>query len=59
MSLGNLDGFFDIYIESDIKNGIITEQDAQDLIDQFVIKLRLVRHLRPLSYEQIFAGDPT
>ncbi len=59
MSLGNLDGFFDIYIERDLEKGILTEEEAQELIDQFVIKLRLVRHLRPLSYENIFAGDPT
>ena len=59
MSLGNLDGFFDIYIERDFKRGILDEAGAQELIDQFVIKLRLVRHLRPIAYENIFAGDPT
>lgn len=59
MSLGNLDGFFDVYIERDFARGILNEAGAQELIDQFVIKLRLVRHLRPEAYEQIFAGDPT
>ncbi len=59
MSLGNLDGFFDIYIERDLQSGLLDEAGAQELIDQFVIKLRLVRHLRPNAYEQIFAGDPT
>ncbi len=59
MSLGNLDGFFDIYIEKDLASGLLNEEGAQELVDQFVIKLRLVRHLRPIAYEQIFAGDPT
>lgn len=59
MSLGNLDGFFDIYIERDLASGVLDEAGAQEIIDQFVIKLRLVRHLRPDAYEQIFAGDPT
>lgn len=59
MSLGNVSGFFDIYIEKDIKEGILTETKAQELIDQFVIKLRLVRQLRMNEYDKIFAGDPT
>lgn len=59
MSLGNVSGFFDIYIEADLQKGILTEATAQELIDQFVIKLRLVRHLRPNEYNQLFAGDPT
>jgi formate C-acetyltransferase len=58
MSLGNVSSFFDIYIEHDLSEGIINEEDAQELIDQFIIKLRLVRHLRPNEYNQLFAGDP-
>ena len=58
MSLGNVSTFFDIYIEHDLSEGIITEEDAQELIDQFIIKLRLVRHLRANEYNQLFAGDP-
>ena len=59
MSLGNVSGFFDIYIEADLKKGILTEETAQELVDQFIIKLRLVRHLRPMEYNHLFAGDPT
>lgn len=59
MSLGNVSSFLDIYIERDLKNGKITEEFAQELIDQFVMKLRMVRHLRMNSYNEIFAGDPT
>lgn len=59
MSLGNVSSFLDIYIEHDLRKGIITEEFAQELIDQFVIKLRMVRHLRMDSYNEIFAGDPT
>ncbi|MBQ5729474.1 MAG: formate C-acetyltransferase [Bacteroidaceae bacterium] len=59
MSLGNVSSFLDIYIEHDLKHGLITEEFAQELIDQFVIKLRMVRHLRMGSYNDIFAGDPT
>ncbi|TSA46359.1 formate C-acetyltransferase [bacterium] len=58
MSLGNVSGFFDIYIEEDLKKGILTEETAQELVDQFIIKLRLVRHLRTSEYNQLFAGDP-
>ncbi len=57
-SLGRLNNFFDIFIERDINDGIITEQDAQELIDQFVIKLRFIRHLRTKDYNELFAGDP-
>ena len=59
MSLGNVSSFLDIYIERDIATGAITEEFAQELIDQFVIKLRMVRHLRMNAYNDIFAGDPT
>ncbi len=59
MSLGNVSSFLDIYIEYDLQSGKITEEFAQELIDQFVMKLRMVRHLRMQSYNDIFAGDPT
>ena len=59
MSLGNVSSFLDIFIERDIEAGLITEAEAQELIDQFVMKLRMVRHLRPGSYDEIFGGDPT
>ena len=59
MSLGNTSSFLDIYIEYDLAHGLIDETFAQELIDQFIIKLRMVRHLRMQSYNDIFAGDPT
>jgi formate C-acetyltransferase len=59
MSLGNVSTFLDIYIENDLVNGVIDESEAQELIDQFVLKLRMVRHLRPGAYDEIFGGDPT
>lgn len=58
-SIGRNTTFFDIYIEKDIEKGILTEEEAQELIDQYVIKLRLVRHLRTPDYNELFAGDPT
>lgn len=58
MSLGNVSGFFDIYLEKDIAAKKLTEEEAQELVDQFIIKLRLVRHLRMKDYDKIFAGDP-
>ena len=58
-SLGRTSTFLDIYIQRDIENGILDEQGAQELIDQFIIKLRLVRHLRTPEYNELFGGDPT
>ena len=59
MSLGRTSTFLDIYLEKDMKEEKLTEIEAQELVDQFTIKLRLVRHLRTPDYDEIFGGDPT
>ena len=59
MSLGNVSSFLDIFIQYDLDHNLIDETFAQELIDQFVMKLRMVRHLRMNSYNDLFAGDPT
>ncbi|WP_096187998.1 formate C-acetyltransferase [Evansella halocellulosilytica] len=59
MSLGRVSTFLDIYIERDILNGQLTEQEAQELVDHFVMKLRLVKFARTPEYNELFSGDPT
>ena len=59
MSLGRVSTFLDIYIERDIQNGVITEETAQELVDHFVMKLRLVKFARTPDYNELFSGDPT
>lgn len=59
MSLGRTSTFLDIYIERDIKNGTLTEKEAQELIDHFIMKLRLVKFARTPEYNELYSGDPT
>ncbi len=59
MSIGRVSTFLDIYIERDLKNGSLTEVEAQELIDHFIMKLRMVKFMRIQSYNELFSGDPT
>ncbi|QGQ98717.1 formate C-acetyltransferase [Paenibacillus psychroresistens] len=59
MSLGRVSSFLDIYIDRDLKNGVITENEAQELMDHFIMKLRIVKFLRTPEYNELFSGDPT
>jgi formate C-acetyltransferase len=58
MSVGRNSTFLDIFIERDLKKGVITEQEAQELMDQYVMKLRIIKFMRTPEYNDIFSGDP-
>ena len=59
MSVGRVSTFLDIYIQRDLDNGVITEKEAQELIDHMVMKFRMVKFARITSYNELFSGDPT
>lgn len=59
MSIGRNTSFLDVYIERDLKNGVLAEKEAQELIDQFVMKLRIIKFMRIREYNELFSGDPT
>ena len=59
MSIGRNTNFIDIYIERDVKKGLLTETEAQELIDHFVMKLRTIKFMRTQEYNELFSGDPT
>lgn len=59
MSLGRTSTFLDIYVERDLRNGLITEEEAQEIVDHFIMKLRLVKFARTPDYNELFSGDPT
>lgn len=59
MSLGRVSTFLDIYVERDLQNGTITEKEVQEIVDHFIMKLRLVKFARTPDYNELFSGDPT
>lgn len=59
MSIGRVSSFLDIYLERDLKEGVLTEKEAQELVDHFIMKLRIVKFLRTPDYNELFSGDPT
>jgi formate acetyltransferase 1 len=59
MSLGRVSTFLDVYCDRDLQNGVFTESEIQEFIDHFIMKLRMVRFLRPPQYNELFSGDPT